>query len=89
MGIEKLGALDLEGQFDYADEHYQILATVLAARGGIEAISLPGLGEKLNRIDIIKASINLERPSVSRRETPTRPLDLAELTKKVPLMQAI
>ena len=83
VGIEELGGLDVEGQFHYADEHYRVLVAVLAARGGIETISLPGLGEKLNRIDLIKASINLERPSVSESR---KSLRNRKLISKVPLV---
>lgn len=64
MGIEQLGGLAAEGVLEYADDHYHVLSKLLHFRT-IENISLMGLGEKLNRTDIIRASAKLARPSVS------------------------
>ena len=64
-GIESLGGLDLEGLCDFSDDHYEVLIRLVAARGGLGSVQVPGVAEKICRADMVRASLRFERPSVS------------------------
>ncbi|KAK8137076.1 hypothetical protein PG984_005016 [Apiospora sp. TS-2023a] len=62
VGIESVGGLELEGLLDFADDHYLVLAQLVEARGGLIKVQLPGIAEKINRVDVLRASLRNEQP---------------------------
>ncbi|KAK7995163.1 hypothetical protein PG990_013936 [Apiospora arundinis] len=62
VGIEAVGGLELEGLLDFADDHYLVLAQLVEARGGLQMVQLPGITEKISRIDVLRACLRNERP---------------------------
>lgn len=60
--IKNLGWLDTLSRCDWAPEHLAVLSRLVSARGSVGAIKVAGVAEQMQFMDIIRASIALERP---------------------------
>jgi hypothetical protein len=67
LGIERLGGLHITSHMMYTPEHYGVYQRLLASRGGIETITLPGIAERLTLADLYNSCHKLSRPNFSSK----------------------
>lgn len=60
--IKSLGGLDILSRCDWAAKHLDILRRLVRARGSVGAIAVAGVAEQMQFMDIVRASVALERP---------------------------
>ncbi|KIW49496.1 hypothetical protein PV05_11169 [Exophiala xenobiotica] len=62
-GFRSLGWLDYFSYFRWAETHISALKRLVAARGGLDNITTPGIAEQVQSTDILQSSLTMTRPN--------------------------